>query len=367
MAVTDYLRGTGTQADPYVIHSPAGFKQFFEADRASGNYFEIVCDIDMGGQTIGGINSFCSYLNANGHKVFNVNISSFGWFSSLDQSLGDKYVKNLWLVATYTGSSNYTPIYASSTYRSRIINSRLDISCGSKAMIMGSSAITDCYNTIFNYAGTGNVFISSGGENSKSTYFIAPNISQINHSGVTRLSSGDCFLPSYYPTLGTDSWVVDAVSIPRTIPNGRPELTQAYAIKGKTSIGGVGRSRNISVVTSAYFGLLKTAKSDSNGNYMITMGDIYDPVVITHYDNYGFPFVASRQYQLGDVIHPPIPNGYAYDCTTAGMAAATSPTSWPTSGPLTTGAAIFTPRPIYKPESNLVQPVKVDLLTGLPV
>lgn len=197
MAVTDYLKGSGTVTDPYIIHTAAAFKQFFEVDRKSGKYFEIAADIDMGWITLGGVNSFNAYVNGNGHKIFNVNISSYGWFSGLDLTLSDQYIKRVWIVATYTGASNYAPVYASNAYKSRILNSRLDITCGAKNLISGSDMLSMCAGTIFNYIGTGNLFLSAGSAIASSVYCIANNKSQINNTGVNGLISSDCFLPSY--------------------------------------------------------------------------------------------------------------------------------------------------------------------------
>lgn len=173
---------------------------------------------------------------------------------------------------------------------------------------------------------------------------------------------------NYSASIDTSLWVFDGASLPRFNPRDVSALTRAYAIKGKTMIGGVPKSRMVSLHSPIdYMQFSSSMSNQSDGSYILKCGLYSDHVAVVHRDKYGSKFTSSKQYVLGDIIHPSTPNGYRYICTTAGTSAATDPTAWPTTGTLTTGSAIFTPSPVYKPETMLVVPVLIDLLTGLPV
>lgn len=367
MAVTDYLQGDGSQANPYIIHNAAAWKQFFTVDKSKALYFEVVSDIDLGGETLTGVNGFHGFLNGNGFTVSSFKCSESNWFNTASSGYTNK-LESIRIVAEYTGA--YYPLgFYGNYYMLAAVDVLLDIYIPSGKSFCYEPDGKGCSlsNVILNVRGPGRFASASrvmtGGS---SVYVVATSSAVVNASGFISLIGTNGFLPANYPTLSLTKWILDGVSLPRPVKNSRPELTQTFAIKGKTSVGGVGKKRRVRVLTAAYLGLLNDLESSSDGDYLINMGDVFDPVVVLHHDVYGFPFVASKQYSLGDVIHPKIPNGYAYDCTTSGVSSSTEPTTWPTSGSLTTGAAIFTPRPIYKPESHLVQPVKIDLLTGLP-
>ena len=54
----DYLRGSGTRADPYVIHNEGAWEKFMSYSLYGANaghrlakYFEVVANIDCGGKT----------------------------------------------------------------------------------------------------------------------------------------------------------------------------------------------------------------------------------------------------------------------------------------------------------------------------
>ncbi len=176
------------------------------------------------------------------------------------------------------------------------------------------------------------------------------------------------FIPDNYPTLSANDWFMDGVTLPALIPDGRPDLTQRYGVKGVTRVAGAGRPRDIAIMTAAYLGVLKKLKSSSDGSYLVNFYDVSDPLMIIHYDDYGFPLALSTAYAIGDIIHPTTPNGYRYICTTAGTSGNSSPTEpWSTTTSLISGSAIFTPVPVYAAETLLVQPHMYDFLTGLPV
>lgn len=369
MAVTDYLRGTGTKADPYIIHNAAAFIAFLSTTAPcfmTAAYFEVIADIDCGGYGAKynfNYPNFSAKVNGNGHIIKGFLLNGLhSWY--------------------LTGSGGFKNIH-------------LDADFGLGIMSWNSTTFgylqdvmfTSRGRRVFSYSGTlsgvnngsnmSNVVINSSGvpfdRDDTSTYklpesvYILTDAALTGYANAIKLSGTMRFDKTKYPTLSQEKWILDGVSFPRLIPNQRVDLTHKFAVKGKTSVGGSGKKRNIAVFVAATLGSSIKKESDSFGNYVIDLGDIYDPVIVTHYDDYGFPFIAGGTYAIGDLIHPAVANGYVYECTTPGISASIEPQTWPTSGALITGAAIFTPRPVYKPESHLVQPVKIDLLTGLPV
>lgn len=367
MAVTDYLRGAGTSADPYIIHNVAAWTQFFNVDKNSGKYFEVIADIDCSGAILSGVAGFAGELNGNGHKVYGFSSPSTDWFSGLSSTY--KKLKKIYISAGYTGKSYPLSSGASTKYMD-MEDVRLDfttLSSGWMFYALNSDPLIKMENVVITYYGTRQLARFASSNDLTHCYIIAPNTSGFNISGPIRLSPEEAINPSSYPTLG-DAWIIDAVSIPYLYPNGRQDLTTKYAIKGSTKIGGISKKRKIALLTSAYLGLLKKIDTADDGTYLIDMGDIYDPVYVMHYDDYGFPLFASTAYAIGAYIHPKTPNGYRYKCTTAGTSGASLPAEpWPTSSNLTSGTAIFSPEPVYKTETFLVSPHLYDFLTGQPV
>lgn len=370
MAVTDYLRGAGTSADPYIIHNVAAWTQFFNVDKNSGKYFEVITDIDCGNIILSGIGGFYGQLNGNGHKVSGFRSSLNYWFNTINGGVPGK-LKNIHIIATFTGSVAFFRS-ASTVFFSNFENVRFDISTTTTTTYLfydiASSANTAITNVIITcLSSMSNVVGVVSSNNFSSCYVYAPNISNFNVTGVTRLLTNSLYLPASYPTLGS-YWVMDSVSVPYLYPAGRTDLTIKYAIKGSVKVAGIAKKRKIAVMTSAYLGLLKKIDTADDGTYLIDMADVYDPVYVMHYDDYGFPLFANTAYALGGYIHPKTPNGYRYKCTTAGTSGASLPAEpWPTSSNLTAGTAIFSPEPVYKTETFLVSPHLYDFITGQPV
>ncbi|WP_460883016.1 hypothetical protein, partial [Pseudaeromonas pectinilytica] len=178
----------------------------------------------------------------------------------------------------------------------------------------------------------------------------------------------DPYNTSLYTALPHTRWIVDGGSYPRLAIQDTTDATQAYAVKGTTKVGGVVKARLVSghsPIDMHQFG--KTTSAADNGSYLLNCGWYTDHVAVVHRDDYGKLFVASKVYALGERIHPATPNGYAYECTKAGTSSATEPTSWPTTGTLISGSAIFTALPVYQPETFIAVPVLINLITGLPV
>lgn len=368
MAVTDYLRGDGSQANPYIIHSAAAWIQFFSTDLPKGYFFDVVADIDCGGATLVRASEFFTgTLNGNGHKVSNFNSASGFWFSSAPYSTNCQ-INDLWVQAS-TNSGAAVFWHEPGYMITRTKNCRFDITSTNTSTYMFWRLVGTTYieNSIFNLYGLSPKFAQSASSGPSSLYAIMDDSIKINATGVVAVSRASAIDPTKYPTLDFAKWLIDGFNIPSPIPQGRSDLTKGYAVKGQTKVGGFAAKRSYIAMSAAYLSVINSGKTKSNGEYLINLNDYYDPVLVCHYDDYGYPFQASVSKSLGERIHPTVPNGYVYECTTAGVTASSSPTSWPTTGVLISGSAIFTPKPVYKPETLLVVPALIDLVTGLPI
>ena len=365
--MADYLRGSGTQADPYVIHNEGAWEKFMSYSLYGANaghrlakYFEVVANIDCGGKTYamgGNSGTWNAFLNLNGYTIKNF---------VLDGSNGGnavKYLKSGYIKFGVLDFSISSSGYSLCDYCTlTMLNVCLIIRVGYLVGDGGTFKKDRTTSCVFIHSAGLKLFNYGAAEANPSVYYVTNSTLGIGLG--TRVALADSTDPTKYPALPATHWVLDGVSWPRTIPTGRPELTNGYVVKGKTKVGGIGKSRDVLAIIAASYVIYKKMKSSADGSYQITLGDVFDPLIIVHHDYYGYPFTASATYALGDVIHPKTPNGYRYVCTTAGVAGTTEPVIWPTSGTLQSGAAIFTAEPVYKPESNLVSPAYVNLVTG---
>lgn len=371
MAVTDYLMGTGTSTDPYIIHNAQAAAAFFNTVAPcfkTNAYFSVVADIDCSSfQTASVVASTSNHqwmanLYGNGHSLSNIYVPNTG-FCFLSTDLYG-VIESITLHFSRCASSAFA--YTSSTSNKWKSLKNCKIICDTGSFNMRGSLYSTSVNVITNQTS----FIATPIDAvSNTTYIYAENpISSPDFTGGVILIGTNRFIPANYPTLSENYWSMDGLSLPKLVPEGRPDLTQRYAIKGATKVGGTGKSRDIVLFAAAYMGILTKLKSNPDGSYLINNGEIYDPVMIIHYDDYGFPLSANTAYVLGAYIHPKIPNGYRYKCTTAGTSAGTLPTGpWPTSSNLISGTAIFSPEPVYAAETFLVSPHLYDFLTGQPV
>lgn len=346
-----YLMGTGTAADPWVIHNPTALKYYFEAGGLVNGYAVLACDIDMSGVPVTAPyeKSWFCLLDGYGHAISNLNVSG-----------SVTYLKTTWKrirFITLTATTNFLYGYNNSY-----------------------SFITDCeFNGVAMPAHISYiVFTRCVARNLSATitnYFNATNCQTVDgnylfsrFTDVRALT--DRYAASTYPALAAlpSLWAIDGSSMPRLIAQATEAFTQAYAVKGNTKVGGVAKSRIVGGHSPVDFHQFAKIISDpDDGSYLLNCGWYADHVAVVHRDDYGKPFVASQAYALGARIHPAIPNGYAYECTSAGTSDSAAPSDWPTTGTLTSGTAIFTPKPIYAPETLLVVPRLINLLTGEPV
>ena len=355
MAVTDYLRGIGTQSDPYVIHSYAAMVQWLLVDCRSGKYGVLVSDIDLNGYDVVGNYIWNGNLDGNGFAIKKLRALT-GWITLT--GVIKRTVIDSWTPYS-TGSSASGLLYVNGGTMSNNIFTGSTI--GSVISFYGSGSITNCIS---------NGSASLNGDSYASSVYILPG-SPSSPAGATDLRSVETpYASNRYPALTAlpDTWVVDGATAPRLIKQPTSKLTQSWAVKGVTKVGGIPKQRRCSIHSNIDLNLYSSVLSNqSSGEYVLYCGTYSDHVYVTHRDDYGSKFYPSKLYSGGEIIHPSTPNGYRYICTTAGTSAATEPTNWPTSGTLVSGSAIFTALPVYKPELFVVAPMLIDMITGQPV
>jgi len=367
MAVTDYLKGSGTASDPFIIHNKIAAKEWFQTGIKGGNHAVFVTDVDMmeyGKIPLSG-NVFGTF-DGYGHRIKNLQISQnngevffFGRmsrveFDNTDVAFGNRFIlgysgerkANDILITNLSGRSDgafITPSHVGPFgFLERVVNnSRCPLSNNQKF-----ESIID----VFSMQGSAT--------------------SQALSGSAVMLSGTDRYDPSKMPGLvASENWLLDGASIPRLKTWHSGQLTQAYVVKGQTKVGGNPRSRLVSVNSVQDLREVVSASSETDGSFNLNCGFYSDSVMVSVYERYGFTPVVNKVYALGDIIHPVTPNGFRYLCTKAGNSGATLPPEpWSTSSALTIGAAIFTPDPVYQPQLHgPIKPVLVDLITGQPV
>lgn len=351
-----YIKGTGTQSDPYVIHDQASLTSFFTTEIYTTCYAVLACDIDMGFASIslksGAEGHGHGNLDGYGHLISNLCFTSTSYAIPWHGKFSRISFVNLKSYAWFPFGTTATP-YPPATWDQIEVN---------VLTIEATSTMTlQAYikNSVFNNT---NKIITLSSIRVTNSYAVDGSNCPTNFTNL--LTDADKYNPSKYQ-LDPGIWLIDGSSSPRLRPVSEPGLTQIYAIKGITKVGGESRSRRCRAHSSADFKQVATAVSANDGKYLLNCQRYSDHVYVTHSDDYGSKIVANRPYTLGDVVHPSIPNGYRYICTTAGETGNILPAEpWSISSNVIAGTAIFNPTPVYAAETMLVVPVLYDLSTG---
>lgn len=351
MAVSDYLKGSGTVGDPYVIHNLAAAIQFFSVDIfRSGVFAELVVDLDLSANTFNQNKKTVATLNGNGYtltglKHFN-NTDQAGIFKKLT------LVAVNWLNTFGQQGSDYV------TFEDVVFSG------GTLACYEGPMRFTRC-----TLSGVGWRYLLPSGWAVSNSATLPPSANP-NPSGFTDLRSvADPFNPTRYPNFALSLWAIDGASAPRLLKQTVASLVQGYLVKGVVKVGGIAKSRFVRALSLVDFARINDGVASADGSFSLKCGFYSDAVMLATYEPYGALLLANKAYALQDIIHPAAPNGFRYLCTKAGNSGASLPAEpWSTTASLTVGAAIFTPDPIYQPQLHgPIKPVLCDLITGLPV
>ncbi|MFQ2403624.1 hypothetical protein ACK31G_01585 [Aeromonas caviae] len=348
MAISDYLKGSGSNTDPYVIHSIAAAVQFFSVDIFRvGVFASLVTDLDLSAFTFSQVSSALATLNGNGYAIDNLK-HLYGNTHAV--TFNQLTLRNFYwghVNGNYFGSSAFNDV--------AFIDGRL-------GHTSGTSTYTRCTMSGVNWfkTGTGLTGVSS---------VVLP-ISVTCPTAFTDLRSvADPYNPNRYPNYDPARWTIDGASPPRLLKQDVSHLRRGYLVKGQVKTGGSPKPRFVRALSVADFARINDTMAAADGSFSLPCGFYSDVVMVATYEPYGAPLVASKAYVLGEIIHPATPNGFRYLCTTAGNSGATLPPEpWSTTSPLTVGTALFTPDPVFQPQLHgPIKPVLCDLITGLPV
>lgn len=344
--------GSGTEADPFLLINRDDVVEFVTNKLSSGLYFALIADLDVSAATIPlTLKSWQFNIDGRGYKLkiaFSISVST------IIKNIYTSKLKNI--TFEIIAPSNATNFVSTATNQYFLLDNSVFVM--NKTMTQSWDSISGTNSLLSG----GNLKVVTGSQNIYKHGSTAANT--INTS---TFADANPYNPDNYTGFDEQYWIFDGVSLPRPRPQDTADLTTRQAIKGITKVGGVGKSRRISFYIPANGLRYKQATSASDGTYTTILNDVTEPVIVLHYDDPGAAFVASQAYALGARIHPTIPNGYAYECTSAGTSDSAAPTDWPTTGTLTSGTAIFTPKPIYAPASHLAVPHAIDIVTGEPV
>jgi hypothetical protein len=344
-----FTYGTGTQADPYLLTNWGDVQLLFTSYLTSGKYFALVADLDCSATQISYLNTSTAifHIDGRGYSLV-VNIRNTAYSTSyIFYEWGAGTLKNIKLKFIHTGWYKNVGADAAFTISNVFLEFSSAEQYGPSQLVKGSNSIIS----------GGNIGVLSGVNIYKNGSVIG------NTINTSSFPDGNPYSKSNY-ALDEQYWIFDGVSLPKPRPQSTVDLTIRQCVKGKTSVGGAGKSRSVGIYTPSNGYRYKLLSSGSDGNYLAVLNDVIEPVIVMHFDDPGLLFAASKGYVLGDRIHPKIPNGYVYVCTTAGISSTSIPAVWPTSGTITSGGAIFTAIPIYAPASHMAVPQAVNIITG---
>lgn len=350
-----FAYGSGTKADPYLLSTVDDISTLIVSYLNSGLYFALTNDIDASGTLISHSNANTNFnLDGRGFHLKLKIRTTYNGYGMLFQYLKAGSISNAEITFEDPGNTYYYVITGNPT-GIKISNARINfnftVSTGAECLFNGSNSLIN----------GGSLYCASGSTNiykygSASAYTI----------NTSSFADANPYNPDNYTGFDEQYWMFDGLSLPTPRQQPLDDLVVRQCIKGKACVGGVGKQRTISFYTPTNGYRYKKITSNVDGSYLAVLNDVIEPVIVMHYDDPGLPFVASKNYVIGDRIHPPVPNGYVYACTTAGSASSTAPAVWPTSGSLTSGSAIFTAMPIYAPASHLAVPSPANIITGEP-
>lgn len=354
MAVSDYLKGTGTVGDPYVIHNLAAAIQFFNVDIYTvGVYAELIVDLDLSANTFNLNTTTRATLNGNGYTLAGLKHFTHNYQGATFKKVN--FVNVFWLnSAGQQNSSSATIIFEDVIFNGGTLACYSGRMQFKRAILMGVA---------WKYLQTGAAFVATDS-------FTMPPSSVPSPQGFIDLRSvADPFNSNRFTMLPAGLWVVDGASEPRLLKQDVVGLTQGYLVKGVIKVGGIAKTRFVRALSLVDFARINDGVAAADGSFSLKCGLYSDVVMVATYEPYGALLVASKAYVLGEIIHPATPTGFRYLCTAAGNSGTSLPPEpWSTTAPLTVGAAIFTPDPVFQPQLHgPIKPVLCDLITGLPV
>lgn len=226
--------GSGTQADPYLLVNLADVDAFVKTKVDSGQWFALTADLDVSASIINiygwSSKSWKFNLDGRGFKLFlKVNYYFGGIYDSILKNVHLRVVTT----HSYLFSSNPT---GTIILNNAIIEFPNATPATTRIAVSGGNGFVMESTTYFGVK-AGSVSIYKVGN-------ATPNTINVNS-----FADGNPYNKDNYVGLNELYWIFDGVSLPRPRPQATADLTNRYAVKGQSKVGGNGRQRNLAAFT----------------------------------------------------------------------------------------------------------------------
>lgn len=360
------LYGNGKKETPWLITSESDFMEIFDTpNHTNMGYIKLLADLDFTGVNSAGNRQFNRFryiteFDGMGHSITNlswdISGGSTGYFNSVTTGSLIKRVHFRGFPWTGPGGSVgwYGALEGEYHFEDCIFSDGFRI----HRFTYRAKSFTRCLETY-------RCFYSSDinhGRVYDGLYVINDNSRFYDSANNTGFCSTIYVLPEdrreidSYPTLrDSDIWSFDGTAteerhmwslIPQPY-DGLP-VTQ---LTGVTTVDGVPKQRSILVTCGANQMIIKKTISDEiDGSYLIDITPLLSDITMMIYDEMGSVLVDDLVVSVGDMIHPAVPNGKRYRCTTAGNVGTDVPDTIDASlTEVTINTAVFEALPVHKP------------------
>ena len=362
-----FLGGDGSAVTPFIIHNADAFVALFGDSHSDGaarsKHFELIADIDLTYLSTFSLKSVdfgFSVLNGNGHKITFPQVSGFRGAVSW----GGEY-RNV--AVEFNGStSNIAGFAYSAVYYAVLVTGFVaGFETGAVPMRLASNHTNNVKNSLF-VIGKGSTtatgyWTTANSDPALTSYYIEGSFSLTQTASEGLVLQADQFLASSYPNLNTDDWELLDGSLPslKIKPYSGLPVTR---VAGTTMLDGVPARRRVTVQDSNGGRIGRLYSDNLTGEFSIQTSPYKTGLTVIVDDEIGNEIQASKAYTVGQIVHHADYAGIAYVCTTAGTTGATLPetNTYPESGTITIGTAVFTAKPINKPQ--IFSPVKPEVI-----
>lgn len=362
-----FLGGDGSAVNPYIIHNADAFLALFGNSHSDGaartKHFELIADIDLTYLSTFSLKSVdfgYSVLNGNGHKITFPQVSGFRGVVSYSGEYRN-------LAVEFNGStSNIGGFAYSAVYNAVLLTGFVaGFERGSIPMRLVSNHTNNVQNSLFVIGKGGTTYegywTTATSDPALTSYYIEGSFSLTQTASEGLVLQADQFLASSYPNLNTGDWELLDGSLPslKIKPyNGLP----VTRVAGISKLDGVPAKRRITVQDSNGGRIARTYSDELTGEFSIQTSPHKTGLTVIVDDEIGTEIQASKAYTVGQIVHHADYAGIAYVCTTAGTTGATLPetNTYPESGTITIGTAVFTAKPINKPQ--IFSPVRPEVI-----
>ncbi|EWH09865.1 hypothetical protein DS2_10477 [Catenovulum agarivorans DS-2] len=362
---TKFLGGDGSAVNPYIIHNEDALLALIGDEHSDGSaqskYFEVVADIDITYLSIFTLKIASidgSVINGNGHSLYFPILHSNSGFDCLFIGVNTAEIYNLHIdVEGKSGVSSYGPVR-----RCKLYNCMLT---GNYGDIRGATLDTppqNLQNCLFNLQGsTLDKLSTSSSYSSVTSYYVEGSAPITSTASEGLVLNADKLLAASYPNLAPEHWNVVDGALPtlKIKPYSGLPVTR---VAGISKLDGVPAKRRITVQDFNGGRIARTYSDELTGEFSIQTSPYKTGVTVIVDDEIGTEIQSSKAYTVGQIVHHADYAGIAYVCTTAGTTGATLPetNTYPESGTVTIGTAVFAAKPINKPQ--IFSPVKPEVI-----